>query len=135
MRFYRSKVLHFWRTQPGEKLKLSAQAVWMLWRPTPGTEGTDSTGRVSTVARKVCEPIYILALYVLAIAGLGRLPRRYRVLTILLLAYSTLMAMIFAGTMRYSAPWNFLLCVPAALGLHRLDGARRRWSAGRRATA
>jgi len=135
MRFYRSKVLHFWRTQPGEKLKLSAQAVWMLWRPTPGTEGADSSGRVSTVARRVCEPIYILALYVLAIAGLGRLPRRYLVLTILLLAYSTLMAMIFAGTMRYSAPWNFLLCIPAALGLRRLDGARKRWSADRRATA
>ena len=44
MRFYRGKVLHFWRTQPGEKLKLSAQAVWMLWRPTP-TEPRVTTRR------------------------------------------------------------------------------------------
>jgi hypothetical protein len=83
----------------------------------------------------VGEPIYIIALYVLAVAGLGRLPRRYLVLTLLLLGYSTLMAMIFAGTMRYSAPWNFLLCIPAAFGLQRLNDARRRFAADRRAPA
>jgi len=125
MRFYRSKVLHFWRTQPGEKLKLSAQAVWMLWRPTPTDEGDGSGTRVSDLARKVFEPAYILTLYVLAVAGLGRLPRRYVVLTLLLLAYGTLMAMVFAGTMRYSAPWNFLLCIPAAFGAVRLWNAVR----------
>jgi 4-amino-4-deoxy-L-arabinose transferase-like glycosyltransferase len=122
MRFYRGKVLHFWRTQPGEKLKLSAQAVWMLWQPTPTNEGDDS-GRVSDLARKVFEPLYIVTLYALAIAGLGRFPRNYLVLTILLLAYNTLMAMVFAGTMRYSAPWNFLLCIPAVFGAVRLATA------------
>ncbi len=50
MRFYRGKVLHFWRTQPGEKAKLSAQAVWMLWRPTPTDEG-DRLGRARVEAR------------------------------------------------------------------------------------
>jgi len=33
--------------------------------------------------------------------------------------------MVFAGTMRYSAPWDFLLCVPAALGLARIAKAVR----------
>ncbi len=80
-------------------------------------------GRVSDLARKVFEPLYIVTLYALAIAGLGRLPRNYLVLTILLLAYSTLMAMVFAGTMRYSAPWNFLLCIPAVFGAVRLATA------------
>ena len=75
------------------------------------------------LARKVFEPAYILALYVLAVAGLGRLPRNYLVLTVLLLAYGTLMAMVFAGTMRYAAPWNFLLCIAAAFGAARLSTA------------
>ena len=29
------------------------------------------------------------------------------------------MAMVFAGTMRYRVPWDFLLCIPAALGAAR----------------
>jgi hypothetical protein len=33
------------------------------------------------------------------------------------------MAMVFAGTMRYSAPWNFLLCIPAVFGAVRLATA------------
>ena len=120
MRFYRSEVLHFWRTQPGEKAKLSAQAVWMLWRPAVTVEGGESTGTASRLARNVFEPVYALSLYALALAGLGRLPRRYLALTLLLLAYGTLMAAVFAGTVRYRAPWDFLLCVPAAITLSRI---------------
>ena len=123
MRFYRGEVLHFWRTQPGEKVKLAAQAVWMLWRPTSTIEGSDSTDMASRLGRNVFEPLYILMLYVLAIAGFGKLPRSYLALTIILLAYGTFMAMVFAGTMRYSAPWDFLLCIPAALGFVRLRSA------------
>ena len=62
----------------------------------------------------------MIALYVLALVGLVRLPRRFLALTVLLLAYGTLMAMVFAGTVRYSVPWDFLLCVPAAFGAVRL---------------
>jgi hypothetical protein len=54
-----------------------------------------------------------------------RLRRYYLVLTLLLLGYGTLMAMVFAGTMRYSAPWNFLLCIPAAVGVARATAALR----------
>ncbi len=133
MRFYDDKVLHFWRTQPQEKAKLAGQAVWMLWRPSVTVESGDSTGTASRLARKVFEPVYILTIYALALAGLRRLPRRYLVLTLLLLAYGTLMAMVFAGTVRYRAPWDFLLCIPAAITLLQLQGAiavRRRRSAG-----
>jgi 4-amino-4-deoxy-L-arabinose transferase-like glycosyltransferase len=129
MRFYRGEVLHFWRTQPGEKAKLSAQAAWMLWSPSVTVESGDSTGGAARLARDVFEPLYVLMLYVLALAGLARLPRRYLALTLLLLAYGTLMAMVFAGTVRYRAPWDFLLCVPAAFTLARIHaavGARRR---------
>lgn len=134
MRLYRGEVLHFWRTQPTEKAKLSAQAVWMLWRPAVTVENGDSTGTASRLARNVFEPLYVLALYVLALAGLRRVPRHYLLLTLLLLIYGTLMAVVFAGTVRYRAPWDFLLCVPAAITLTRLwaaAGVRR----GREAAA
>ncbi len=123
MRFYRGEVLDFWRTEPGEKAKLSAQAAWMLWRPSVTVEGGESSGAASRLARNVFEPFYVLALYALALAGLGRLPRRYLGLTLLLLGYGTLMAVVFAGTVRYRAPWDFLLCVPAAMTLARIFAA------------
>jgi 4-amino-4-deoxy-L-arabinose transferase-like glycosyltransferase len=119
--YYEDKVLHFWWTQPGEKAKLATQAVWMLWRPTVSAEpGDGGSGRLSELARSVVQPAYILALYGFAIAGFGMLSRRYQALTILLVAYGTFMAMIFAGTMRYSAPWDFLLAIPAACGVARV---------------
>ncbi len=123
MRFYRGEVLHFWRTQPGEKAKLSTQAAWMLWRPSVTIEGGDSNGAASRLARNVFEPLYVLALYALALVGLSRLPRSYLALTVLLLTYGTLMAVVFAGTVRYRAPWDFLLCVPAAITLARISAA------------
>jgi 4-amino-4-deoxy-L-arabinose transferase-like glycosyltransferase len=134
MRFYRGEVLDFWRTQPGEKAKLSAQAVWMLWRPAVTVEGGESLGTASRLSRNVFEPVYVLALYALALAGLARLPRRYLALTLLLLAYGTLMAAVFAGTVRYRAPWDFLLCVPAAITLSRV-AATIGGRAGREATS
>ena len=51
--------------------------------------------------------------------GLARLPRRYLALTLLLLGYGTVMAMVFAGTVRYRVPWDFLLCIPAAIDARR----------------
>jgi hypothetical protein len=30
------------------------------------------------------------------------------------------MAMVFAGTVRYRVPWDFLLCIPAAFALTRV---------------
>ncbi len=123
MRFYRSEVMHFWRTEPREKAKLSAQAAWMLWRPSVTVEEGGSRSAGSRLARNVFEPLYVLALYALALAGLARLPRRYLALTLLLLAYGTVMAMVFAGTVRYRAPWDFLLCVPAAITLARASRA------------
>lgn len=132
MRLYRDEVLSFWRHHPGEKARLSLQAVRMLWSPVVTVEDGVPTGGLSGLARTVVEPVFVLALYVLALLGLRGLPRRYLALTLLLLAYGTLMAMVFAGTVRYRAPWDFLLCVPAALTLSRLYEtlvARRRGSA------
>lgn len=119
MRYYQRQVTHFWRDHPGEKLKLSAQAVRMLWGPVVTVEpDTPETG-LNGFARRFVEPAFALALYALALLGIPRLPRRFLVLTLLLLGYGTLMAMVFAGTVRYRVPWDFLLGIPAAIVLTR----------------
>jgi 4-amino-4-deoxy-L-arabinose transferase-like glycosyltransferase len=118
--FYEHKVLDFWREHPGEKGRLAAQATWMLWQPT-FTVATDDPGRtgLADTLRRTTEPLFMLALYGLAVAGLFLAPRRFVVLVISLEAYNTVMAMLFAGTVRYRVPWDFLLALLAAFPLQR----------------
>jgi membrane protein implicated in regulation of membrane protease activity len=44
-------------------------------------------------------------------------PPHFVGLAALLLAYNTIAAMVFAGTARYRAPWDFLLALLAAFAL------------------
>ncbi|MEO5634390.1 hypothetical protein, partial [Gaiella sp.] len=117
MRFYRSLVVDFWREHPREKARLSAQAVGMLWNPTVTVEESGPRSGVAGLARDIGEPLYVFALIALALVGVVRIPRRFVALVLVLLGYQTVMAMVFAGTVRYRAPWDFLLCLPAAVGL------------------
>ena len=61
----------------------------------------------------------MVAVYLLAIVGAFLVPRRFLALALLLLSYSTLAAMAFAGTVRYRAPFDFLLALLAAAALVR----------------
>jgi 4-amino-4-deoxy-L-arabinose transferase-like glycosyltransferase len=120
MRFYRDEVFDFWREQPGEKARLAGQAVRMLWSPTFSVEDDDAArGGLAETGRQVVEPLYALALYGLAVAGCFFAPRRFLALALLLLAYNTLAATVFAGTVRYRAPFDFLLALLAAFALER----------------
>lgn len=131
-RYYRDLVLDFWREQPGEKALLAAQAVRMLWSPTFSVDSDGGRGRLAELGRDVAEPLYMVAVYVLALAGAFLLPRRFLALVLLLVGYNTLLAMVFAGTVRYRAPFDFLLAILAAAALiGGWDALRRR----RRATA
>jgi hypothetical protein len=130
-RYYRELVFDFWREEPGEKARLSAQAVRMLWSPTFSVDSEDpGRGRIAELSRDVVEPVYMLAVYALALAGAFLVPRRFIALVLLLEAYSTLAAMAFAGTVRYRAPFDFLLALLAAAALVRgwewLRSRRRR---------
>jgi 4-amino-4-deoxy-L-arabinose transferase-like glycosyltransferase len=120
MRLYQDEVFEFWREQPGEKAKLAAQATALLWRPTLTVEA-DDPGRegFSGTVRKTAEPAYMLVVYALAIAGCFFVARRFLALALVLMAYNTLMAMVFAGTLRYRVPWDFLLALLAAIALER----------------
>jgi hypothetical protein len=116
MRMYREEVLDFWRENPGEKARLAAQATRMLWNPIP-SESDASGSSAARAARRTVEPAFMVGLYALAVAGLFVAPRHFVVLALLLLAYNTLAAMVFAGTARYRAPWDFLLALLAAFAL------------------
>ena len=55
--------------------------------------------------------------------GLFLVPRFLAALTVLLLGYQTLVAMLFVGETRYRVPWDFLIALLAARALVEL--ARR----------
>jgi len=118
MRFFQHKVHDFWLHHPGEKAKLSLLSAQMLWQPsvveTGGRPGEDTW--LDTL-RTSSEPLFVVPLYLLAAVGLFLVPRAFAVLTILLLAYQTAVAMIFVGVTRYRVPWDFLLCLLASAAL------------------
>jgi hypothetical protein len=118
--FYRDEVVDFWRDHPGEKGRLAVQAVGMLWSPflsvaadDPGQQG------LSNLAQRTVEPAFVMLLYAFALWGAFLAPRRFVVLAALLLGFNTLMAMVFAGTVRYRAPWDFVLALLAAFAVER----------------
>jgi hypothetical protein len=132
MRLYRDEVLDFWREHPGEKARLAFQATRMLWNPVP-SESDESGSGLARTARRTIEPAYVVVVYALALAGLFVAPRRFVALAVALLAYNTLAAMVFAGTARYRAPWDFLLALLAAFVLAALwerIGRNRRYPPG-----
>jgi 4-amino-4-deoxy-L-arabinose transferase-like glycosyltransferase len=131
MDFFEHKAHAFWFHHPGEKAKLALLSGQMLWQPsvveTGGRPGEDTW--LDTL-RSSSEPLYVVPLYLLAIAGLFFVPRAFAVLVVLLLAYQTAVAMIFVGVTRYRVPWDFLLCVLAGSALVALT---RRLAESRRA--
>src|SRR5438874_7364083 len=102
MRFYRHLAFQFMRHHPGEKAKLAGVAARMLWQPSvTRTEGRSGAGTSLDVGRRVVEPAFVIVLYALGLVGLFLVPRRLAALALLLLAYDTLAAMLFAGETRY----------------------------------
>jgi hypothetical protein len=92
----------------------------MLWRPTLTVEADDpGRGGFAGTVRKTAEPAYMLLVYALAIAGCFFAPRRFLAFALLLMAYNTVTAMVFAGTLRYRVPFDFLLALLATLALER----------------
>ncbi len=116
MRLYRDEVVDFWREQPGEKGLLALQATRMLWSPVP-RESDDGGSDAARLARQTVEPGFVIALYLLALAGFFVAPPHFVGLAAVMLAYNTLAAMVFAGSVRYRTPWDFLLALLAAFAL------------------
>jgi 4-amino-4-deoxy-L-arabinose transferase-like glycosyltransferase len=114
MRHYQHLVWVFWKEHPGEKGKLAVQATRMLWDPRSiRTEDRPGRGTFLDHARSWAEPIYAIPLFALALVGALVVPRVVAALAVLMLGYQTIMAMVFAGTTRYRAPWDFVLALLA----------------------
>ena len=122
---YEHLVWQFWEHHPGAKAKLAAQATWMLWSPRVEREGGPAAG-VDPI-RHYVEPVWMIALYVLAVVGLFAVPSYFRALALAFVAYETLAAWVFAGTTRYRVPWDFVLALLAAAAVERFL-QRRAWS-------
>jgi 4-amino-4-deoxy-L-arabinose transferase-like glycosyltransferase len=126
MSFYEHQTVQYVEHHPGDKAKLAALSMKLLWQPTVlETTGRPGGARLDA-GRRVLEPAYMIALYTLAAIGLFVAPRPYVALALLLLAYQTLCAAAFVGATRYRIAWDFLLAVLAASVL---DLAWRRWRA------
>jgi 4-amino-4-deoxy-L-arabinose transferase-like glycosyltransferase len=126
-RFYRDEVFDFWREHPREKARLMVQAVGMLWSPFLSVSADDPGQRgLSDLLQRTVEPAFVLVLYAFALWGAFLAPRRFVALAALLLGFNTLAAMVFAGTVRYRAPWDFVLALLAAFALERAWALLRR---------
>jgi 4-amino-4-deoxy-L-arabinose transferase-like glycosyltransferase len=121
---YEHLVWQFWEHHPGAKAKLAAQATWMLWSPRVEREGGPAAG-VDPI-RHYVEPVWMIVLYVLAVAGLFAVPSYFRALAVVFVAYETLAAWVFAGTTRYRVPWDFVLALLAAAAVERFLQRRAR---------
>lgn len=118
MSFYEHLASQYVRQHPGGKLKLAALSVKLLWQPAAfETAGRPGSGTSLDTARRYVEPAYMIALYVLAAAGLFFMQRVFTALVLLLLAYQTLCAAFFVGATRYRVAWDFLLALLAAATL------------------
>jgi hypothetical protein len=108
----------------------------MLWRPTFTTETAETSGSsAARLGRRVVEPVFMVAVYALAVWGLFLAPGRFVALAVILAGYNTLAAMAFAGTVRYRVPYDFLLALLASFALLRLWGLARERVGERRASA
>jgi dolichyl-phosphate-mannose-protein mannosyltransferase len=126
MRFYQHLALEYWRHHPGGKVKLMALSAKLLWQPAVfETTGRNGAGSQLDVGRRVIEPAYMWALYVLAAAGLYFARRTFVALALMLLAYQTAASLAFVGATRYRVAWDFLLALLATAALARIAGRVR----------
>jgi 4-amino-4-deoxy-L-arabinose transferase-like glycosyltransferase len=115
---YEHLVVQFWKHHPGAKAKLMAQATWMLWNPKVERDAGPSAS-VDPLRRYV-EPVWVIVLYALALAGLWFVDTPFRVLAFVFVGYNTIAAWVFAGTTRYRIPFDFVLALLAAAVLERV---------------
>ena len=120
MSFYEHETIEYWKQHPGGKARLAALSLQLLWQPNVfETTGRPGAGTSLDVGRRVVEPVYMWALYVLAAAGLLFAPRAFVALALLLLAYQSACAAVFVGATRYRIAWDFLTALLAAAALAR----------------
>jgi hypothetical protein len=121
MRYFEHLATQYIEHHPGGKAKLAAQSARLLWDPrVHETQGRPGKGTWRDEARRVVEPVWAIPVFLAAIAGVAvGANRLFVALAVLLCAYNTLAAMVFAGTTRYRVPFDFLLVLLGAAAIDR----------------
>jgi 4-amino-4-deoxy-L-arabinose transferase-like glycosyltransferase len=120
MSFYEHLTEQYWEHHPGNKAKVAALSLQLLWQPNViETSGRSGAGTRLDLGRSVGEPLYMWAMYVLAIGGIFFAPRAFVALALLLLAYQSVCAAVFVGATRYRIAWDFLVVLLATATLKR----------------
>jgi len=120
MRFYEHETTAYWKHHPGDKAKVAALSLQLLWQPNVfETTGRPGAGTNLDLGRRIAEPVYMWAVYLLAIGGLFLAPRAFVWLALLLLAYQSVCAALFVGATRYRIAWDFLVVLLATATLKR----------------
>ncbi|HET7572834.1 MAG TPA: glycosyltransferase family 39 protein [Gaiellaceae bacterium] len=119
MTFYEHEASAWVRKHPGAKARLGLLSLQLLWQPTVIETGRNESGASHGVARRLAEPAYMIALYLLAVLGAILLRGPFVVLTAALLAYQSLCAIAFVGATRYRIAWDFLVALLAVAGAER----------------
>ena len=108
-------------TSRARRRRLAAQAAVMLWSPFLSVEA-DEAGQQGLVRHRAAlgrAAFVDRALRARALAARSSRRSTSSTLAALLLGLNTVMAMVFAGTVRYRAPWDFVLALLAAFALER----------------
>jgi 4-amino-4-deoxy-L-arabinose transferase-like glycosyltransferase len=122
---FQRKVISFWVHHPGAKAKLLPLNAEWLWQPqVVGVTDRPGQGTWLDTMRFYAEPAYMIVLYTLAVIGLFFVPVWFSSLAAVLLAYQTLVAMLFVGETRYRVPWDFLVALLASSALLRMPRTR-----------
>ena len=125
MSTFQRKVISFWVHHPGAKAEIMPIDAQWFWQPqVVGVTDRPGQGTWLDTMRFYAEPAYMIVLYALAAIGLVVVPRWFAALTVAVLAYQTLFAVLFVGETRYRVPWDFLIALLAASGLIRLWSMR-----------
>jgi 4-amino-4-deoxy-L-arabinose transferase-like glycosyltransferase len=122
---FQRKVISFWVRHPGAKAQIMPIDAQWLWQPqVVGVSDRPGQGTWLDTMRFYAEPAYMVVLYTLAVIGLFLVPVWFSSLAIVLLAYQTLVAMLFVGETRYRVPWDFLVALLASSALLRMPRTR-----------
>ncbi len=127
--YWQHRVIEFWKHHPGEKAKLTVQAVRLLWDPRSNRFlGNEGAGGLLDRLRSDGEGAYMAFVFALALVGLFAVPRRIAALAVVFVLYETAAAAVFAGQTRYRVAWDFVVALLAAAGIGWLASRRfRRW--------
>jgi 4-amino-4-deoxy-L-arabinose transferase-like glycosyltransferase len=121
--YYQHKTWVFVRDHPGEKAKLAGQAVRMEWDPRTTASATDSG---HGAIRSLAQPLYTSALYALALIGIFVTAGWFVGLSLAVLAYQTVAAIVFVGATRYRIATDFVIALLAAGAIEWVLRRRRR---------